>query len=85
MEATYVLVREFLQLSDEAIQSQYTQFGFAGGFLCHSERWSRFHVIELNDIVCHFAKTVIRHGDENFMHVLPLNKVRAHFSSMPTI
>jgi hypothetical protein len=76
MEATYIVVRELLQLSDEAMQSKYTQFGFAGGFLCHSEKWRSFHVIELNDIICHFAKTVIRHDEENIMHVLPLNKVR---------
>ena len=79
MEGTYVLVREFLQLLDEAMQSQYTQFGFAGGFLCHSRRWSRFHVIDLNDIICHFAKTVIQHDDKEIMHVLPLNKVRIPF------
>jgi hypothetical protein len=79
MEATYILVREFLQLSDEAMQSKYTQFGFAGGFLCHSEKWSRFHVIELHDVVCHFAKTMIRHSGGNVMHVLPLNKVRIPF------
>ena len=83
MDATYILVREYLPLSDEVMQSQYTQFGFAGGFLCHSERWNRFHVIELTDIICHFARTAIRHGDENFMHVLPLNKVRILFLNIP--
>lgn len=76
MEATYILVREYLPLLDEVKQQQYTQFGFAGGFLCNSERWSRFHVVELTDIICHFAKTIVREGDENVMHVLPLNKVR---------
>jgi len=78
--ATYVLVREYLPLLDEAMQSQYTQFGFAGGFLCHSERWGKFHIVELTDIICHFAKTALRHEDGNFMHVLPLNKVRNLFS-----
>jgi len=79
VEATYVLVREYLPLSHEAMQSQYTQFGFAGGFLCHSERWSRFHVVELTDIICHFAKTMVRDGDGSIMHVLPLNKVKDQF------
>lgn len=74
--ATYILVREYLPFLDEVVQAQYTRFGFAGGFLCHSERWSRFHVVELADILCHFAKTTVRHGDGNLMHVLPLNKVR---------
>lgn len=75
MEATYILVHEYLRLSDPAMQSQYMQFGFAGGFLCHSKRWSGFHVIEPHDIICHFAKTVIQQGDKSVMHVLPLNKV----------
>lgn len=81
-EATYVLVREYLPFLDEVMQSQYTQFGFAGGFLCHSERWSRFHVVGLTDVVCHFAKTMIRHGDEGVMHVLPLNKACIRFPSV---
>ena len=75
VEATYALVREYLPFSDEVAQSQYKQFGFAGGFLCHSERWDRLHVIGLTDIICHFAKTV-RNSNGNLMHVLPLNKVR---------
>jgi hypothetical protein len=76
MEATYILVREHLPLSDEAIQFQYTQFGFAGGFLCHRERWRRFHIAELTDVICHFAKTMIQNGDGSIIHVLPLNKVK---------
>ena len=79
MVATYVLVREYLPFSDEAVQAQYTQFGFTGGFLCHSERWSRFHIVELTDITCHFAKTTIQNRDVNLMHVLPLNKVWISF------
>ena len=75
VEATYVLVREYLPFLNVEMQSQYKQFGFAGGFLCHSKRWSRFHVVELADVICHFAKTVIRDGDGDVMHVLPLNKV----------
>jgi hypothetical protein len=79
MDATYILVREYLPFSDEAMQSQYTQFGFAGGFLCHSEKWKRFYVVELTDIICHFARTMVRHDDGDVMHVLPLNKVRILF------
>ena len=74
--ATYVLVREYSPFPDELVQAQYKQFGFAGGFLCHGEKWSRFHIVELTDIICHFAKTPIRHDDTNLIHVLPLNKVR---------
>lgn len=75
-EETYVLVREYLPISDSMMQSQYTQFGFAGGFLCHSEKWNGFHVIGLTDIICHLAKTPIHCGSEKTMHFLPLNKVR---------
>ena len=75
VEATYVLMREYMPFLDEEVQSQYKQFGFAGGFLCHSERWSGFHVVELADIICHFAKTVIWDSNGDIMHVLPLNKV----------
>jgi hypothetical protein len=74
MQATYAIVREYLPFLDEAKQSQYTQFGFAGGFLCHRERWNRSHVVELTGIICHFAKFTLQGG---FMHVLPLNKVRS--------
>lgn len=80
--ATYVLVRECLPFFDEAVQSQYRQFGFAGGFLCHTETW-RSHVVELNDIICHFAKTAVQNGGGNLMHVLPLNKVRISFPKYP--
>jgi len=75
LKANFVLVHEYLPVLDETIQSKYTQFGFAGGFLCHSERWSKFHVIDTANIVCHFAKTVISYDDTKLMHVLPLNKV----------
>ncbi|KAF9786240.1 hypothetical protein BJ322DRAFT_1108098 [Thelephora terrestris] len=72
MQATYAIVREYLPFLDEVKQSQYTQFGFAGGFLCHRERWNRSHIVELTGIICHFAKFTLQGG---FMHVLPLNKM----------
>lgn len=71
-KATYISVREYLPFLNREIQSQYTKFGFAGGFLCHSEKWNRVHIIEPTNIICHFAKTVLQDG---LMHVLPLNKV----------
>ena len=73
--ATFVLVHEYLPILDETMQSKYTQFGFAGGFLSYGDRWSKFHVIELGNVVCHFAKTAVSYGDAKVMHVLPLNKV----------
>jgi hypothetical protein len=82
-EATFVLVHEYLPILDETVQSKYTQFGFAGGFLSHSDRWSGFHVVELANVVCHFAKTAVSHGDTKVMHVLPLNKV-SRFVACPS-
>jgi hypothetical protein len=84
MEATYILVREYLPLIDEVMQFRYRQFGFAGGFLCHGDEWNGFHVVGLSDIICHFAKTPVRHEDKGFIHVLPLNKVRIVPQSTPT-
>lgn len=78
LKTTFVLVHEYLPILDETVQSKYTQFGFAGGFLCHSERWSKLHVIETANIVCHFAKTVLSYDDTKVMHVLPLNKASCH-------
>ena len=77
---TYLLVRQHSPFADEPAQKVYTQFGFAGGFLCHIDRWTGFHLIEPTDVICHFAKTLLRNGD-GVMHVLPLNKVsEAHQS-----
>lgn len=80
VEATYILAREVLRLPHaETMQSQYTQFGFAGGFLCRNEEWRQYHVIGLDDVICHFAKTAVQQDGKNLMHVLPLNKVRDPF------
>jgi hypothetical protein len=72
--ATFLLVDECLQFLDQAVQSKYTQFGFAGGFLSRSDR-GRFHIVEPANIVCHFAKTEVSLHNEKVIHVLPLNKV----------
>ena len=72
--AVFLLVDEYLQFLDEVAQSKYTQFGFAGGFLSCIDR-NRFHVVEPDNIVCHFAKTEVSLGDTKVLHVLPLNKV----------
>ena len=71
---TYLLVQQHSPLTDETTQSVYTQFGFAGGFLCHTDKWTGSHLIERADVICHFAKTPLRNSD-GIMHVLPLNKV----------
>lgn len=77
---TYLLVRQHSPFTDETLQRVYTQFGFAGGFLCHIDKWTGFRLIEPADVVCHFAKTPLRNRD-GIMHVLPLNKVNVSFIS----
>ncbi|KAF9789464.1 hypothetical protein BJ322DRAFT_1001137, partial [Thelephora terrestris] len=72
---TYLLVQQHSPLANEIMQRVYTQFGFAGGFLCHIGKPIGSHLIEPADIICHFAKTPLPNCD-GVMHVLPLNKVR---------
>ena len=79
IKMTYLHIQEHSPFSNETAQRVYTQFGFAGGFLCHVNKWIGFHLIEPTDVICHFAKTLLRNND-GIMHVLPLNKV----SDVPT-
>ena len=74
-DETLLLVQQYLPFMDQEIQHMYTRFGFAGGFLCHSRKWSGFHIIGLEGAVCHFAKTTLQQYGGDLMHVLPLNKV----------
>ena len=78
-----MLGHECLPILDDTARSKYTQFGFAGCFLSHSDRRDRFHVVELTDIVCHFAKTAVSYGDTRGMRVLPLNKVSRSVARPP--
>jgi hypothetical protein len=72
---TFLLVQQYSPFMDQEIQSIYTQFGFAGGFLCYSRKWSGFHIVGSDGVVCHFAKTTLEQYGGGLMHVLPLNKV----------
>lgn len=72
---TFLLIEQYDPVTDQAKQSTYTRFGFAGGFLCHNQRRSGHHIIGLENVICHFAKTVLQQDDDGLMHVLPLNKV----------
>jgi len=72
---TFLLVQQYSPFMDQEIQFTYTQFGFAGGFLCYSRKWSGFHIIGSEGVICHFAKTTLQQYGGDLMHVLPLNKV----------
>lgn len=72
---TFLLAEQYSPVTDQTMQSMYTRFGFAGGFLCHQGR-SGLHVIGLENVISHFAKTPLQQADNDLMHVLPLNAVR---------
>lgn len=72
---TCLVVEEWLPITDAASQQTYQQFGFAGGFLCRNRLAEKVFVVEVDDVVCHFAKTFLGQRDSDVFHVLPLNKV----------
>jgi len=79
----FLLIEEYSPVTDRAMQSTYTRFGFAGGFLCHNRKRGGLHIISSENVVCHFAKTVLPRADDDLMHVLPLNKVGVQYIRMP--
>ena len=79
----FLLIEQYFPVTDQAMQSTYTRFGFAGGFLCHNRKRSGFHITSSENIICHFAKTVLPQADDDLMHVLPLNKVGVLFVQKP--
>lgn len=53
----YLLVREHLRMdTSNGLVDPYQQFGFAGGFLCEAKA-TALHLIELSQVVSHFALT----------------------------
>ena len=73
---TFLVVSQHKLIEDINSQNVYRRFGFAGGFLCDEEEDGRILVIRSEDVVCHFAKTLLNPREEKLMHVLPLNAVR---------
>ena len=74
-KVTCLVVEEWLPVTDAVLQQTYQQFGFAGGFLCQNKAAETVVVLDVDDIVCHFAKTFLGQHDGDVFHVLPLNKV----------
>jgi len=72
---TFLVVSQHKLIADADAQKVYQRFGFAGGFLCDAEEDARLLVIRSEDVVCHFAKTLLNPREEGVMHVLPLNAV----------
>ncbi|KAF9783890.1 hypothetical protein BJ322DRAFT_1007685, partial [Thelephora terrestris] len=75
--ATYAHLDQYDLAVDQELQKTYTQFGFAGGFICYSARSSKSFVVSTDCIISHFAKTTLKPPNQAFIHVLPLNKVNS--------
>ena len=81
--STLLVVQEWGVVEDEDAQRRYRQFGFAGGFLCWN-RITNVHLVEVDNIVSHHARTFFGQQDSDSFHVLPLNKVHTSgFVSIP--
>ena len=74
-KVTCLVVEEWVPVTDTTSQQTYQQFGFAGGFLCQNRFLEVVSVVEVGDVVCHFAKTFLGQRNGDVFHVLPLNKV----------
>ena len=72
---TCLVIQEWLPVMEAALQKPYQEFGFAGGFLCHNNFVGAVSILDVNGVVCHFAKTFFGKRDSDIFHVLPLNKV----------
>lgn len=74
---TFAFVHQYDLIPEHEFQRTYTQFGFAGGFLCYGTRSTKSFVIQIGGIVSHFTKTSLGPPNRDLIHVLPLNKVLA--------
>ena len=83
--STLLVIQEWEVVQDEDAQQRYRQFGFAGGFLCWN-RTAGVHVVEVDNIISHYARTFFDQWESDRFHVLPLNKVRgSHLFARPHI
>ena len=73
--ATFLAIAQYKLIAAAHPQNVYRRFGFAGGFLCDTEEDGHLLVVRTEDVVCHFARTMLVPREENLMHVLPLNSV----------
>lgn len=79
---TLLVVAQHRLATDPIAQGAYGRFGFAGGYLCDPREDGRQYIISSNDVVCHFARTLVVWGTETLMHALPLNSVRRRRRSL---
>jgi hypothetical protein len=68
-----LVVQEWAVVEDEDARWRYRQFGFAGGFLCWNQAIA-IHVVGVDKIISHFARTFFDQRESEHFQVLPLNK-----------
>jgi hypothetical protein len=76
VEETFIAVSRLDELSDEdAAFDNYRRYPLAGGRLTYDRYNPGCDLIRPSNIVCHFAKTVMRISNIACVHVLPLDRV----------
>lgn len=74
-EGFYVAVRQYNPVvTVHGRRDVFRAFGFAGGFLCQPLP-EKLHVISLSSVVSHFAFTEMSGQYENYIHVMPVDRV----------
>ena len=74
VQKTFVFVKEHLPAQRPGFHDPYRKYGFAAGLLCKGEA-NTLHLIELQQIVSHFALTTL--PDEGLIHVMPVDRVES--------
>jgi hypothetical protein len=81
----FLLVRRYTELNQEDLKLDcWRQYTMGGGFLYYDAFATKSHIIKVDDIVAHFAKTPLTSEDipglsGQCIHVLPLNWVSINF------
>ena len=74
VQKMFVFVKEHLPVRRPDFHDPYRKYGFAAGLLCEGEAHT-LHLIELQQIVSHFALTTL--PDEGLIHAMPVDRVES--------
>jgi hypothetical protein len=73
---TFFLVDEYPPLSPDQISvDHFRKFPAVGGRLFNKESSNRAVLVSIDEVACHAATSLYNVSDEEFIHVLPLDKV----------
>ncbi|KAI9056595.1 hypothetical protein FKP32DRAFT_1542724, partial [Trametes sanguinea] len=96
IDDTYLVAKPLMELApEEVVHDPYRRFGRVGGWLCYAECEIETILLRPDDILCHFAKTMLGElrltgkwlcvveGDDTkgreYVHVRPLDRVSCHY------